>query len=296
MSWGNVAGAAVGLIGGALSKRSANKGIDKATAASEQAAREANQLQREMWERSEQKAQPFYDTGVAANSMLTQLLGIPQQQAAPQQPTQGGGILDRMQGGGLPNWRGGAGVGMRMEPGQVQSIGQGGWNPGGTSPTPSLGGVGTGGPAQVQQSPEQLRQSMFDLWRSTPGYQFNLDEGNRGVQSSAAARGGLYSGATAKALTRFNQNYADRTYGDYTNALRLAAGQGQLVSSQSGQMGMNYAGNVGNNLINAGNTRASGLLQKGQNNADFTAGAFGMVNRGLNNWSQFGQWGNPYGT
>ena len=55
------------------------------------------------------------------------------------------------------------------------------------------------------------------MWRSTPGYQFNLDEGRNQLESSAAARGSLYSGAALKDLTKYGQNYADRTYGDDGN-------------------------------------------------------------------------------
>lgn len=311
MSWGAVIGGAVTLVGGALSKRSANKGIDKATAASEQAAREATQLQREMWERSEQKSQPFYETGVAANSMLAQLLGIPQggsaqapqTQQAPQFGNAGlfngmttGGLAQGQQiggtsRGGIAGMLGHADGDMRVQhngfgPIMQQAIARG--------RVPSTGIPNTSYTPQPQapaQSPTDQRQAMFDLWRSTPGYQFNLDEGRKQYESSAAARGGLLSGKAGKDLLKLGQNYADRTYDDYTNSLRLAAGQGQLVGSQSGQAGMNFANQAGANMINAGNTRASGLWQQGQNNAQFASGVAGLINNGAQNWWQQNQWG-----
>ena len=46
-----------------------------------------------------------------------------------------------------------------------------------------------------------------------PGYAFRQQQGNLGVERSAAARGSQLSGATMKALQRFNQNLASDEYG-----------------------------------------------------------------------------------
>lgn len=54
-----------------------------------------------------------------------------------------------------------------------------------------------------------------DMMKDDPGYQFRLDQGTRGVNNSAAAKGGLLSGAAAKALDQYNQDYAS---GEYNNA------------------------------------------------------------------------------
>lgn len=50
--------------------------------------------------------------------------------------------------------------------------------------------------------------------RNMPGYKFNLGQGTEALENSAAARGGLLSGNTGKALTEYGQNYADKFYGD----------------------------------------------------------------------------------
>lgn len=42
-----------------------------------------------------------------------------------------------------------------------------------------------------------------------------MAEGNKAIERSAAARGGLNSGATLKALSRYNQDSASN---EYTNA------------------------------------------------------------------------------
>lgn len=46
------------------------------------------------------------------------------------------------------------------------------------------------------------------------GYQFALDEGTKGIENSAAARGGLMSGNTLKALTKYKTGLADQFYGE----------------------------------------------------------------------------------
>lgn len=56
-----------------------------------------------------------------------------------------------------------------------------------------------------------------DDFEADPGYEFRRSEGNRGIEQSAAAGGSLQSGASLKALNRFNQDTAsdeyDRAYG-----------------------------------------------------------------------------------
>ncbi len=70
---------------------------------------------------------------------------------------------------------------------------------------PGAGGTGFTQPFQGL-SLEQLR--------NTPGYQFELGEGLKGVQGAAAAGGRLYTGGTLKSLANYATGLADRTYGD----------------------------------------------------------------------------------
>jgi hypothetical protein len=104
------------------------------------------------------------------------------------------------------------------------------------------------------------QQQAFDRFRNTPGYQFGLTEGQRTLDSSAAASGGLFSGKAAKALTKFGQDYADQQgYRPYMNSLASLAGIGQTAANQNASIGQATAGNVGNALMGAGNARASGI-------------------------------------
>jgi hypothetical protein len=134
--------------------------------------------------------------------------------------------------------------------------------------------------------------------QNDPGYQFRLNEGTKALQRGAAASGNLLAGGTQKALARFGQDYASNEYGNvYNRALqqyqqnynifqnnqantfnRLAAlaGIGQVGAGQLNSAGQNASGNVANILLgtagqvgqqlnNAGAARASGYV--GQGNA-----------------------------
>ena len=113
-------------------------------------------------------------------------------------------------------------------------------------------------------------------FNADPGYQFRLSQGRQGMESSQAARGGLYSGAALKEAGRFNQGLASQEYGNAynrfqtnrsnkLNALQSMAGLGQTSAGQVANLGANSAANQGNALMGAGEARASGYV--GQANA-----------------------------
>jgi len=112
--------------------------------------------------------------------------------------------------------------------------------------------------------------SMADF-QGDPGYQFRQQEGQAGVENSAASRGMLLSGATLKALSRYNQDYASNEFGNAYNRYnmnqdkrfnRLAsvAGIGQNAANTVANAGMNYANNASQNILGAGNATAAGYM------------------------------------
>lgn len=123
--------------------------------------------------------------------------------------------------------------------------------------------------------------SMADF-QSAPGYQFRMDQGQQALERSAAARGGLLSGAALKDTARFSQGLASQDYQaafdrfqtnrtNKMNPLLSLAGSAQTASGALGAAGQNYAGTasatlgnygstVGQNLTGAGNARASGYV------------------------------------
>lgn len=117
--------------------------------------------------------------------------------------------------------------------------------------------------------------------QNEPGYQFALNEGMKGVTNSAAARGGLLSGAALKAASQYNNDYASAKFNDAfsrdaTNKNRLAsiAGIGQTAAGQNASASNALGSSIGNTLTNtafgvaqnqlaAGNARASGYVANG---------------------------------
>lgn len=149
-----------------------------------------------------------------------------------------------------------------------------------------------------------MKRFSAEDFQTDPGYEFRLGQGQRALESSAAARGGLLSGAAAKALTKYNQDFASNEYqnaynrftNDQTNMFnRLAniAGVGQTATNQLGQAGQNYATNAGNAMQYAGTARASGYT----NSANALNSALGSASSALVNFSRPQYFSNnPYGT
>lgn len=62
-------------------------------------------------------------------------------------------------------------------------------------------------------SPGELGTQQFNF-EADPGYAFRLSEGLKALERSAAARGGLLSGGTGRALQRYGQDLASQEYGN----------------------------------------------------------------------------------
>jgi hypothetical protein len=112
-------------------------------------------------------------------------------------------------------------------------------------------------------------------FQADPGYAFTRSEGMRGIERSAAARGGATGGNALRALTQFNAGLADQAYGNWWNRQAGLAGAGQASAQSIGAFGQQTANNIGNNLMAAGDARASGIA--GQANA-LTGALSGLSN------------------
>ena len=113
-------------------------------------------------------------------------------------------------------------------------------------------------------------------FQQDPGYAFRMSEGMKGLERSAAARGGLLSGAAMKGIQRFGQDLASQEYQNAfnrygierdrrLNPLQSLAGVGQTSTNQLASAGQNYATGAGQAIGAAGQARASGYV--GQSNA-----------------------------
>jgi hypothetical protein len=108
-------------------------------------------------------------------------------------------------------------------------------------------------------------------FQQDPGYAFRMQEGQKALERSAAARGGLQSGGTLKALSRYGQDFASNEYQNaYTrfNAdrdrrfgrLSNLAGMGQTATGQNAAYGQNYANQASENITGAANAQAAGKI------------------------------------
>jgi hypothetical protein len=133
-------------------------------------------------------------------------------------------------------------------------------------------------------------------FQQDPGYQFRLAEGQKALERSAAAKGGLYSGATLKDLTNYNQGSASQEFGNAYNRfqtnratkynqLASLAGMGQVsantINGATGQLEGNLNSNFMHGGVDQANAAASGYAALGK-------GIGGAINSGLN-WYQMSQ-------
>lgn len=135
---------------------------------------------------------------------------------------------------------------------------------------------GLGGDAASQGYGNMLKDFSAQDFQADPGYAFRLQEGLKGLDRQAAARGGMISGAALKAATRYGQNMGSQEYQNAYNRYNqnrgtrysMLTGQqavGQGAANTQGQAAGNYGQQAGENLMGMGNARASAYM--GQANA-----------------------------
>lgn len=138
---------------------------------------------------------------------------------------------------------------------------------GGTAPAqPTTGGTGlpTGYLSQTF-GPDQFRAGV------DPGYQWRLQQGAQGVMNTAAAGSGSLSGPALKALMEYNQGAASQEYGaafdrfqtqqgNIFQRLSSIAGLGQNAAAGVGNQAVATGGNIGANIVGAGNAAAAGQI------------------------------------
>jgi hypothetical protein len=110
-----------------------------------------------------------------------------------------------------------------------------------------------------------------EQFQQDPGYAFRLSEGMKALDRTAAARGGLLSGATLKGAQRYGQGLASQEYQnaydrynkDYSMKLaplQTLAGYGQGATNNLTSTTGTYGTNQAETLANRGNIGASSYL------------------------------------
>lgn len=277
---------AIASIGGALL---GNRAAGKAADAQRSAAVADRAFQTETRDLIFDRLQPFYRGGQQAQRALDFELGLGAR------PTFGGNTpkIESFYEGGQPG--GGAASGNFLN----------GMIGGGNGQAPVATGAGRGverfrvggqtfntrEEAEAYAKANATPGREYGGYTKTPGYDFRMTQGLDALESSAAARGGLYSGAALQASQQFGQDYATSEYENYLAKLSNRAGVGMGAATGQANAATNAASGVSNALAGAGNAAAAGAI--GQGNA-----LVGGLQNLATNWNyqkQMGNnfWGNP---
>ena len=234
-------GAAATVGGGLLASSSAGKAADAQTAA----ANNANATQLDIFNQQKAMSAPYRTGGVAAQNRLMTLLGLNPMDAATygvQNPNYG--MTDA-----------GAGVNTTDQYIMPQGINV-------NAASPDFG--------------KYARDFGMQDFTADPGYAFRLSEGMKALNSQAAARGGLISGAALKAATNYGQQAGSQEYQNAYNRyqtnrnaqltpLQQLTASGQAAAAGAAANAGTYGSNVNANTLAAGNAAASGIM--GSSNA-----------------------------
>jgi len=136
-----------------------------------------------------------------------------------------------------------------------------------------LGLGGQKGPGYGRYATAEFTPANF-LANQDPSYAFRMSEGMKALERSAAARGGLLSGATMKGIQRYGQDLASTEYQNAFNRYQTTrantlnpyaslAGVAQSSANTLGQAAGAYGANAGNIAMAGGANAANAQLALG---------------------------------
>ena len=317
MPWVAAAAAAAAAVGGAAMQSNA---ADNASAAQTQGTIAGINASNNQFNQTRQDQAPWLSAGGAGVTTLASLLGLPQTESRDQIYNRLKTLTPGMQANGLYDPSGarnefanyferGGGAGnaspiYRWDEARLNQEADRLFKEQQANIASGAGGA-LDSPLLKSFTPQDLENE--------PGYKFGLEQGNKGLENAARARGMYYSPSTVKELLRYGQDYAGTKYNDAYNRYnttqtnqynRLAgiSGTGQNAANTLAATGSANAGNVSNLITSGANARgAAGIaganawgnaLTGAGNNAMQAATLNSLFNRpgtGPNN-SGYGLW------
>lgn len=270
---------AASAIGGIAQASSASR----AAGAQTDAANRQLELQRQIYEDTVARQEPFYSGGLSANDAYLYELGLgpqPMIGATPLTVTEVPGVTQQAFGRTTPT----LGFGGAEGSGGVTSNA-------GTTTTPTRWMVDgqyfdTQDAANAYAQANATGGTPYAGYQATPSFQNALDVGTKQLDRTAASRGMALSGNTIKAQTDFATNLALNDYNNYLNRLSGAAASGQNAASGLAAAGQNYASGASNALSGIGNAQAAGAIGVGNSINSGISNALGAY--------QYGQLLNAY--
>lgn len=322
MPWGVAAAAGIGAIGSIASGAISSNAAESAAQTQANAANNASAVQQNMFNTTQANLAPWLQGGGNALSALQQWLGLTTP-PAPTQPGTGPAIQDLIGTQGTNNLVALGATGATNAP--VYSVPQSagpGWTPGqagvtqigylpgqvqGSGATPTgqqwtagaVPAAGTTGGTAPGAAPGTIANTGLTpgsgltgpnpaAYQSSPGYAFQLQQGENAVLNNAAATGGI-GGNALQALTTFGQGLANSDYQQWWNnqvqqqqtiynMLAGLSGSGQNAAANLGTASTALGTQIGNNITGAGAALAAG--QVGSANA-LASGLTGATQNGL---------------
>lgn len=209
----------------------ASKASKSAAGTQAAASAAATDAQREIFERQVELQEPFREAGLAGQNRLLQLLGISNK---PKELGAGASAEEKAQ--------------YAKDLADYNAL---------------VGSKDYGKYASAEFTPAQFQVD--------PGYAFRMSEGMKGLERSAAARGGLLSGAALKGIQRYGQDLASQEYQNAFNRYQTArtntlnpfaslAGVAQSSSNTLSNAAGQFGQQIGSNIIGAGNAAAAGQV------------------------------------
>jgi len=272
--WEKIIPAAVNLISGSMgASASRSAGSDQASATDR-----ATEEQRRQFDKQVELQAPFRDAGVSAVNRLAHLLGIGRDPSA----SSAGMTYEQLLQMADVDHRKKYGIGIdEIDPSVAQA-----WKDqmraqaaSGAGEAPGTDGFGS-----------LMRDFSMSDFEADPGYAFRQSEGLKGIQSGAAARGGLLSGAALKAIQKYGQDLASQEYGNAYG--RFTANQTNKYNKLAGLVntGQGSANQLTNAAGSLGQATANNIMSGAAANAAGTVGAANAwtnaMGQGLGAWQQ----------
>ena len=303
MSLGAIGGVVSG-IGSIIGGKSQSKAASRAADTSLAVANQNNALARDIYGQNAARLDPYSNTGLQANNALAALYGIgggAQQQTLPGYGPQTGtasfnqpASLYGPNPGAVPGapYSGSVSRADLINSNSPHTaiddtrnaffnrLGSQGYQISGGAINPATPGIGDGipgNPSASSQMPQQTnpleaQQNAFQAFRDSTGYQHQVDEAERALQSRFASMGIGQSGAAVKALSDRRQSIADNSFQQYAAGLGSLANRGAGAASSIAGVGQNFVSNVSANNNAAGTAAANAALARGNINANMWGG------------------------
>lgn len=266
-------GTGLALLGGAaLSGAASASAAKKAAGAQTKAADQATQLQRDIFEQTTENYKPYLSAGNDAMAAYLYEMGL-----GPK-PTFGGTAPTIETVVGRPT---------------IEKYTTGGPSDKQYTKTRTVDGpttykVGdktfsTLSEAEAWADANKTGGTEYGGYTQSPMAKYLMEQGVDSITGSAAASGGLFSGASMEALEKNRQTVIGADTSDYFSKLFGLTNMGLSAAGNQAGAGSAYANNVGNLAMQAGNATAQGYIGAGNAMSGFINDAAGIYGYYQNN-------------